>query len=226
MNCNFFAYCATWIAQILFCVSLFPQIKLNYQLKTVSGCSDFFLIGYLNGYITYIYYVYFLHFPLAYKVMVPIACVLIFIILFQRFYYSEFKRKDKFWAWVYILNISLALLIFPFTINNSYLVGTFCGWLMLFIWATYQIPQLIKCFSEKSVYGFSFALVSLIALGEVVELLGALALGLPFPTIINNFRGILIYLVFCVQFLFYKSFQIEKVNLFIKRINVFSNIDI
>ena len=75
----------------------------------------------------------------------------------------------------------------------------------MLIWATYQIPQVVKVFLEKSVHGFSFSLVSLVAFGDAIELIVALLLGLPAPTLFNDFRGILIYVIFSLQFWYYKE---------------------
>ena len=81
-NCAFFAKNIVWIAHALFCIALVPQILLNYKLKTTKGLSDLLIIGYLNGYISYVYYSYLFNLPLAYKVMVPLAMFLMLIIAF------------------------------------------------------------------------------------------------------------------------------------------------
>ena len=194
-----------WIAHSLFCAALLPQIWLNYKLKSTKGLSDLLLIGYLNGYISYLYYSYLLDFPLAYKVMVPFAMFLTLIIAFQRFLYASYaEKKDSYLLAFYILNIAIAIAIVPLVLRYQVVFGYFFGWSMMLIWATYQIPQVWKVFVDKSVYGFSFALVSLIAFGDLIEFIVALILGLPVPTLLNDFRGILIYIIFLFQFWHYK----------------------
>ncbi len=194
-----------WIAHSLFCAALLPQIRLNYKLKSTKGLSDLLLIGYLNGYISYLYYSYLLDFPFAYKVMVPFAMFLTLIIAFQRFLYASYTvKKDKYLLAFYILNISVAIAIIPLVLQYQVEFGYFFGWAMMFIWATYQIPQVWKVFVDKSVYGFSFSLVSLVAFGDLIELIVALILGFPVPTLLNDFRGILIYIIFLFQFWHYK----------------------
>ncbi|MFA5075115.1 MAG: PQ-loop repeat-containing protein [Candidatus Babeliales bacterium] len=201
-----FAVLATWTAQILFFVGLIPQILLNYKLKSTQGLSELLLIGYLNGYIAYLYYTFCCNLPAAYKTIIPIATVAMLIMVFQRFYYvKEFDKKIYKILLIYILNFLFTISLLPFAINYKTIIGTSLGWIMAFIWATYQIPQIFKIFKEKTTFGYSFLLVSLIGVGDFVELLGALILNLPMPTILNALRGFLIYLIFCLQFWIYKK---------------------
>ena len=203
---NFIAYLTTWIAHTLFFLGIIPQIMLNYKLKSTEGLSNLLLIGYLNGYIAYCYYTFCLNLPIVYKVMVPISTATMLILIFQRFLYlSSFVKKEKFFLGLYFLNIFIALALIPIAKNYPIVFGYFFGWLMMFIWATYQIPQIVKVFVEKSVQGFSFGLVSLIGIGDIFECVGGLILGLPIPTLLNDFRGIFIYLLFCIQFWLYKN---------------------
>jgi len=90
-------------------------------------------------------------------------------------------------------------------LKHPWLVGNIAGWVGISIWAIYQIPQVIKIYSQRSVFGFSFLLASMVGFGDSLELLVSLFLGLPFQSVLNNIRGILIYLIFCVQFWLYKK---------------------
>ncbi|MCF7799711.1 PQ-loop repeat-containing protein [Candidatus Babeliales bacterium] len=201
-----FAVFATWIAQILFFVGLIPQILLNYKLKSTSGLSELLLVGYLNGYIAYLYYTFCCNLPAAYKTIIPIATIAMLIMVFQRFYYvQKLDKKSYKILFFYFLNFLFAISVLPLAMNYKNIVGSFLGWIMAFIWATYQIPQIFKIFKNKTTFGYSFLLVSLIGIGDLVELTGALILNLPMPTILNALRGFLIYLIFCLQFWIFKK---------------------
>ena len=196
----------TWIAHTLFFLGLLPQIVLNYRLKSTKGLSDLLLIGYFNGYVSYLYYTFCLDLPLAYKVILPMATIAMMIMIFQRFLYlDKLTKKDKSLLAFYLFNFLFVISLIPLATKYPIYVGHFFGWLMMFIWATYQIPQVFKVFIDKSVVGFSFALVSSIGFGDLVELIAAITLKLPMPTLLNDFRGVFIYLVFCVQFWMYKN---------------------
>jgi hypothetical protein len=88
----------------------------------------------------------------------------------------------------------------PATVKNHFLVGHIAGWAMAILWAVYQLPQIIKNYKRQSVRGLSFAWLSILGIGDFTEFMVALYLGLPPQTYINNFRGILVYLIFCYQF--------------------------
>jgi len=163
------------------------------------------LFGYFNGYIAYTYYVFCLNFPLAYKVMVPLACAMMLTMVVQRFVYEQGYKKDKKLLALYLLNGLGAILIIPQAITHACFVGNVTGWIEITIWALYQIPQVFKIYRRQSVFGFSFLLVTLIGLGDFIELIIAISLGFPVQTVINGIRGVLLYLIFCGQFLLYKQ---------------------
>ena len=199
------AIMATWFARILFFVGFLPQILLNYKLKSVRGLSDLLIIGYLNGYIAAMYYAFCLYMPLSFRVMIPLAFFAPSLIVVQRFLYADYKdHKDKRALFLYSLDILFAASFIPIAMKSPVLVGYICGWLMAIFWGLYQLPQVVKVFCEKSVKGFSFSLISFVAIGNAVELGGALVLGLPMPTLLNDVRSLFIYLIFCLQFWIYR----------------------
>ncbi|MFH1461824.1 MAG: PQ-loop repeat-containing protein [bacterium] len=200
MNLNLFF---PWIAQIIFFSSILPQIRLNFKLKSTKGVSDFLILGYFYAYTLYIFYAYCLNLPLAHKVMVPLSLVLVFIMIFQRFYFSD--KKDYALKLSFLLSIVFFLSLIPVALKNSYIVGHISGWIMISIWATYQIPQVFKNYSRRSVHGLSFSLLSITAFGDFTEFLVALYLGLPPQTYLSNFRGLCVYLIFVFQFLKFRT---------------------
>ena len=92
---TFLANIVIWISSILFVVSLIPQIFLNHKLKTASGWNDFFILGKLNSLICILGYTFFTALPLAYKILNPVYFAFVLIIVFQRFYYLDYKKEKK-----------------------------------------------------------------------------------------------------------------------------------
>lgn len=151
INATLLANIFTWIAHSLFFLGILPQIVLNYRLKSTNGLSDLLLIGYFNGYVSYLYYTFCLGFPLAYKVILPMATAAVIFMVFQRFLYlDKLTQKDKSLLALYIFNFLFALSLIPLATKYPIYVGHFFGWLMMLIWATYQIPQVFKVFLDRS----------------------------------------------------------------------------
>ena len=200
-----YANITVWLAQILFFFGLVSQIILNFRLKSTKGLSDLWLILLFNGYLAQIFYTYSLDFPFSYKVMVPLSTLAVLVIIGQRFYYSDLtSRRNINFLKVFIVNLLAALFILPFAVDMPADMGYWSGFLMTILWAIYLLPQVYKIFITKSVEGFSFTLVSLVAVGNFMEFTSAVMLHLPYPTILNNFRAIFFYLLICLQFLLYK----------------------
>lgn len=200
-----FLHAVAWAVNILFWGGLVPQVILNYRLKTARGLSDVMLWGYFNGYIAYVYYAFCCNLPLAYRVVVPLCFVTMLLMVVQRFVYDGAYQKDKKLLVFYILNAVAAILILPQAFKQAWFIGSIAGWIEITIWALYQIPQVFKIHVNKSVVGFSFALVTLVGIGDIIELIVAITLRMPLQTIVNDLRGIVIYLIFCVQFWLYNQ---------------------
>ena len=141
---------ATWGINILFWVGYIPQIRLNFRLKSARGLSDLTLLGHFYGYITYTFYTLCLSLPLAFKVMAPLSLLLVFVLIFQRFFYEEGYKKDKKLLAFYGGNIMLALFVVPFALTDTVVVGNITGWIATALWCVVSLPQIVKVASEKS----------------------------------------------------------------------------
>ena len=194
-----------WIVNIFFFSGLVFQGLHSFRIKCGRGLSDLTLLGYFNGYISYLYYAFCFNLPIAYRVMVPLSMTIMLIMLAQRFLYAEWCRRDKKLFLIFVLNGFAAMLILPQAFSRPWFVGNVAGWVGISIWALYQIPQVFKIHLNKSVIGFSFLLVSMVGIGNTIELIVAISLGMPWQTIINDMCGILIYSIFCVQFWLYRT---------------------
>jgi len=191
-----------WIVNISYIVAFIPQIFLNHRVKSTTGLSDLYLLGYLNGCIINLAYVYCLDFPIAYKVMVPVAFFLASGLIFQRFWYTRHQVCPKS---IRLYGIDFAFLFFliPLFFHYPFEAGQIAGWALFVIWFTYQLPQIFKIYKDKSVVGFSFILVSVIGLGNLFELITSITLNLPLQTSLIAIRGLAIYAIFCIQFWIY-----------------------
>ncbi|MBY0353651.1 PQ-loop repeat-containing protein [Candidatus Babeliales bacterium] len=193
-----------WISLLSFAVSFLPQIVKNYRLKTTIGLSNVYLLSYLTAYITCIYYVFHCDLLAAYKVFVPLELLGLFIIIGQRFAYEGFAQHKRFFAIVGALSF-VGLASFPLGMWWPLEFGMTCGWISSIFFLTYQIPQVLKIFRQKSVHGFSFLFVSIIGLGTILELVVSFAKPLPVPTQFMAIRGLAFYIIFCLQFYLYRT---------------------
>lgn len=196
---------ATWIINIAFWISLIPQVFLNFKLKSTEGLSDSMIYFYFVGYITYCYYIFCCGLPYAYKLFGPICFLTTLVMVAQRFIYQQRYKTDSFLLLVYAIHMCMAIVLLPFSWWYPRVVGSVTGWIQVIIWIFYQTPQVYKVHRSRSVVGFSFLLVSFIALGELIEILIAVGLRLPTQTIVNGTRGMLMYVIFCVQFWLYRK---------------------
>lgn len=175
------------LSQLLYMVCLLPQVVTNYTVKSGTGLSDLFAIGYLNGHFAQLFYVFCLDLPMGYKIFVPVQFSIVLILIFQRLYYDRFVNQTL--TIFYAVNIACALALIPVACKIPLICGVAHGWLALIIFSLSQIPQIYKLYSTRSVEGFSFMFVVVMGVGSVLELLGSLFLGLPTQTIFNAIRN-------------------------------------
>ena len=193
----------TWAPNILFCLGLVPQLVLNFQHKSCTGISDWFLLACMNGYWAFVVYSFALGLPLAYQLLVPFSAFLFFIILSQRFWYNGFFPEPV--RTVFSLNV---LLLVGATIAYYFqplIVGHIAGWIIVVMFTCYQVPQIFKMRTAQTTVGFSVGLVCLFACGDIIELAAAFILGFPIQTIISDIRGLLIAAILLWQFYRYRA---------------------
>ena len=139
------AYAAIWLANIMYLAGLFPQIRMNYRLKSARGLSDFMIVGFIFGYLTQIIFVFALAMPLPYKILLPLGLCGTLVIATQRLLYHTLRA-----SWLFLgLSIAswvLALSGIPFAIKYPERAGHIFGWISTATWAVYQIPQAIKMY--------------------------------------------------------------------------------
>jgi uncharacterized protein with PQ loop repeat len=191
-----------WLAQILYTICFIPQIWENYTVKSGKGLSDYFLLAYLNTYVTLIYYVFCLGLPLAYKVLNPLQCAATIIVIIQRLYYNN-SPGSKFYRNIYVINIFGSLLFLPLAYCYPSIIGHVFGWISFFIILLNQMPQVVKLIRTKSVAGFSYLFVLITTVAALTELYAGLMLGLPMQTVLSAARGLLYFSIFTVLFLMY-----------------------
>jgi uncharacterized protein with PQ loop repeat len=198
------AYYATWIVTITYFCALIPQIFLNYRLKSTSGLSDSMLLIYLTAYGAEVGYVYFLNMPLSYKTMIPLGFIAVLIIVYQRLYYVPDHGSKKFIHILYFINF-VFIGLFCAGMYNRMLIGSFAGWIATASFMLAYLPQLVRVQIKKSVHGLSLLFVFMLGVASTTEFIASILLGLPLPSLANGFRGILVSIIFIVQFWMYKK---------------------
>jgi uncharacterized protein with PQ loop repeat len=195
-----------WIVNLSFIVAVAPQIYLNYKRKSAKGLSDLFLAAYLSGYTFNFLYSFALNLEFPYKVRGILAMLAAAYMVYQRFIYN-WKDMNNFQKHIHISTISFLIIssifVFIFPIKG----GHFSGWLLVFIWAIYQLPQIFKIHKNKSVVGLSFLFFTLVCLGNLLELSAAIILSLPPQSYVIAINGILVYFIFVYQFYKYGYFK-------------------
>ena len=201
---NMIANAIIWIVQIISVASILSQVFLNYKVKSTNGLSNTYILIYLSGYIIHLLYVFCLDLPTAYKIMGPLSALLVLILAFQRFFYNKHKVERRLIR-LYCVNFFIIFLLIVLAINFPNKIGHLAGWISVAIWTIYQLPQVFKIYSKKSIVGFSFAFVSLSGFQNLLEFIAGLSLGLLIQTIFVSLRGLAFYAIFCFQFLMYKK---------------------
>jgi len=192
-----------WAAQIFYVLCYFPQIIKNFQCKFGRGISDWMLLGYFWCLVAVVYYVFLYNLPLAYKILPPLQLVAIIILVFQRLLYDEFTQTKPYWV-LYGSSMLGSLMFIPIASKNPLEVGWGAGWLMFIIACIYQLPQIIKIFKQKNVVGFSLLFVVFLFIASAIEFTTAWVIGLPIQTLFTAFRGVVICLIWFVQFRIYR----------------------
>ncbi|MFH1461572.1 MAG: PQ-loop repeat-containing protein [bacterium] len=193
-----------FIANLIFILSLFPQILLNYKIRSTKGLSDLFILASLNGQFSYLIYSFIKDLPFIYKIINPIYAFLFSIIIFQRFYYSDGSSKDKFILRFYIINLFILIYLSYLIFNGLTTLGSLLGWIPLGIGLWKKVPQILKVYKTKSVYGFSLFCIILSLISYMFEASAGFMLDLPVPVLLNDLRGFFINFLFLFQFWTYK----------------------
>ncbi len=194
-----------WLVHILYVGCFVPQVFTNFSRRSTDGLSPVTIFIYFCGYIVETLYVHLLHMPLAYRVMIPLGGVIAGTLVLQRFWYLKEERFRFRLLLIYATVIAVSLLLTIIGMNHPAVVGHACGWIGMFLWTIYQLPQTIKVFRDKSVEGFNFGYVLLAGTGSFLELIASLVVGLPLQTVLNGVRGTVFTLIFLYQFNKYKK---------------------
>lgn len=195
---------AMWVSLTFYLVCFFPQIYTNYKQKSGKGISELMLLGYLNAYLFILYYIFFMDMPFAYRVMVPTHALATGVLVLQRLYYDRSASARKYWL-MYSINIGIFLMILPYASQHQLAFGAAFGWCNFALSVVNQFPQVVKVYREKSVAGFSYLFVFFTGLAALVETIVAFSLGLPLQTCFNAIRGVVLAIIFSIQFLMYKK---------------------
>ena len=203
---NIIAHATIWLVRIVATAGILPQIFLNYKVKSTNDLSNTYILIYLFGNIVQLVYIFCLDLPIAYKIMNPISFLLVIVLAFQAIFYNKNKSKNIH-RLITLLCVSLFIifLLIIVAINFPTSTGHLAGWISVVIWTIYQLPQVFKIYSRKSVAGFSFATISFAGFQNIIGLTATLALGVPLQSVLVALRGIIFFAIFCLQFWIYRK---------------------
>ena len=193
-----------WISQLIYSISLAPQILTNYREKSGAGVSSLFLFGFFNLYFVMFIFILCLDLPLAYKVCLPPQLLVATILILQRLYYDTFRKCWHLWL-SFGINLGLCSVIIFLATLHPITVGHTLGWIGLTIGSINQTPQVIKFYQQKSVRGFNFFFVILTAFAASIEALSCFLLCLPLQTLFSALRNLVFVSIFSTQFAIYKD---------------------
>ncbi len=208
LNKIFLANFLIIVSNLFFISSLIPQILLNYKIKSTNGLSTVFILTLLNSGYFYLIYSFANNLPIGYKIINIIYTFLVSFIIFQRFKYSQnnLDKEIKFFS-IFILNIFILFFIGYLIYFKFYSYAYLIGWIPVGIGFWKKLPQIFKIYRNKSVHGFSFYFILISLSANFCEISANFLLNIPIPLIVNNFRGILVNLVFLGQFFIYRNNQ-------------------
>lgn len=195
----------TWLPLSLYVIAIIPQVLLSYRTKSAKGVSQSMVFLRFAAMSVYTVYLQLCQLTLAHRVMMPIYLCMVGFLVFQGYHYETNERKVH---WMRVSYSVLALFLFGscvLAIWYPWTTGFFLGTVgMSLAWLT-DLPQVYKNWQRKSTKGFSFFFPSIIGVGATIEFMLAIYLQLPLPTILNTFRAITYYLIYCVQFGLYRE---------------------
>ena len=190
----------SWAINIIYILSLFPQLVTNYRRGSVAGMSPLMMWASWNGYALYAIYATGVDLPLAYKVCVPLWLICSTMLTIQKIYYT----KGYWWAQFYLANSALLGAVFVAS-QSMPVVNLWSGWCAVWLWSLYFIPQIYRNIQMKSVKGLSRSFVALTLTGAILEFCYGQIIGMPLPTRMNALREVVV-----VGVLFYKYIGIAK----------------
>lgn len=199
-----------WVAYILYVACFLPQVVTNYRRQSTDGLSNATIFIYFFGYLVEILYAFFLDLPIALKVMIPMGAGVAGTLVIQRLYYDpqpEYRVRT-------MAAYGLVLIAFLIGVwagqHHPHFVGHLCGWVGSLCWFAYQVPQVYKVHTRRSVKGFNFWFILIASIGAFIEVAAAIIIPLPAQGLFNGTRGLFFNLILTLQFYRYHSGPIRN----------------
>lgn len=196
---NMYEYVA-WVPMLLFCGAPLAQVYVNWSKKSTKALSQWTIFLGIAGLSCSLLYDYFMWLPSAYRLMHPLILLAWTTLALQEFWYSGRSTIRMSLIYSYLALFVLVGFAVFWGVYYPLEVGTATGWAFTFLYATFQLPQLIKNQQHKSVEGLSFWYVTLMGCASGVDLGIAYWRLLPLPSVLNALRGLMVYALFVYQF--------------------------
>ena len=192
-----------WVPALVYFSAPWMQVIKNFFRGTARAVSHRMLFVAAIGSVSKLLYNYFLWLPFAYRFMRPFTLLALGVLVWQSYRYTESAVTQRRTVLAYM---SLALFVASLILCGIWMpsfIGHGAGWISFIALSVYQAPQVWKNYTRKSVEGLSFAYLTLLCVGAILEIVVAVIMGLPVQSVLNGLRGILYYSIFCYQFVHY-----------------------
>ncbi len=202
-----------WISQIIYSLTILPQILQNREEESTSALSSFFIYLTFAGFSFTLLYSFLKDLPIAYQVINPIGMLLALVLVYQDFKYKLHKyyrytmsRGQFYW---YVTTYLMTFFVFIASVITAYwhpiTIGRFSGWLMVGTWAVLLLPQLYKTYVTKDVSGMNLLFIILPIIGGMVEFASVFLMGLPLPSLFNGARAVILSCALLAMFFLYRK---------------------
>lgn len=141
---------------------------------------------------------------LGYKVMLSLQLVAVLVIIGQKLYYDGLNVNYRF-AVLSIFCVFAFCATIPWAMTNPTFVGHCGGWIMLILFVSTPLPQIIKFFIEKRSGGFSFNFVFIVLIASLIDVINVYMFSLPFQTLLIALKNPITYGILSVQVLLYRK---------------------
>lgn len=205
MNKFFIPEILAWVPALVYFSAPWMQALKNFFRGTSRAISHRMLFIAAIGSITKLLYNYFLWLPFAYRFMRPLTMIALAVLIVQSFRSAETPQLKHRIVLAYTALASVTAGLILWGIWTPSFVGHGAGWVSCVAFSVHQLPQMWKNYTRKSVEGLSFAYLTLLCVGAILEIVVALIMGLPIQSVLNGLRGVVYYSIFCYQFVHYSK---------------------
>lgn len=185
MNAHMIGEIALNISTFIYFVWFFPQIRLTFKRKSISGLSLWMHGLLLTGYLADLVYGFGREMPIQYRMVTIFGLCSLGVEHYQFWKYGLKKLMER--RVFHLINVFFisffCYAIITITVDKqSKFFYDAAGMISNFCWMTFFIPQIVKNYVNKSTEGLSLGFVMLSLLSAVADLVSTYALNFDWPS--------------------------------------------